>query len=159
MALKSLGADVNAPHKTKDCCDDCRDGKDCCGDSKASGSAAIGGARARGEAAARSSAQKTAAAVQRRYGYSNPSSPGVRVVVKSALQEHASKLASTMPKADRRAFIDGYMSAAEPIVFRTGGSRASGAITKTTGTVMMGAGVAALAGAGVAYLALRPKAQ
>lgn len=166
MALKSLGADVNASRKKKasgrsvarDCCDDCKEGKECCDEKKPSGLSAVGGARARGEYAAKSSAHKVSSAVQRKYGYSDPGSPGVRIVIRSALQEHASKQASKLPAADRRSFIDGYMSAAEPMIFRGSPRRASGAITRTTGAVMAGIGVAALAGAGIAYVALKPRA-
>ena len=76
----------------------------------------------------------------RRYGYDNPNSPGVRVMVRSALANEARRLAGG---SDQSAFVDGYLSQAEAMVFR---SKPSGAVEKSTGMLMLGAGAVILLG-------------
>lgn len=81
----------------------------------------------------------------RRYGYDNPNSPGVRVMVRSALENEGRRLAGGR---DQSAFMDGYMSQAEAIVFRTA---SSGALSRSTGVMMIAAGAAILIGAGITH--------
>jgi hypothetical protein len=105
-----------------------------------------------GEMAAKQTAHKVASSVMRRYGYDNPNSPGVRVVVRDALAQEGRRLAGNR---DQSAFMDGYLSQAEGMVFRTA---SSGAVARSTGITVAAIGAAILIGAGITHWSLN-KAQ
>jgi hypothetical protein len=110
-----------------------------------------------GEVAAERDAARIVVRLQRLYRFDSPSDPGVCMVVQNRLREHAEQLAAKMGGSDtaRGDFVDGFMSAAMTHVFRRPSalqrSSPSGAVTRSTGVVMAGVGVAILAGAGVAH--------
>lgn len=101
-----------------------------------------------GELAAKQTAHKVASSTMRRYGYDDPNAPGVRVLVRDALAKEGRRLAGGR---DQSAFMDGYLSQAEGMVFRT---RSSGAISRSTGAMIAAVGVAVLIGAGITHWGL-----
>ena len=124
----------------------------------------LSSARMEGELAGDRDVERLLVSLSKRYGSFEPSSPGVRVVVRQAIKDSAEKAAKRRYRdaSSVRAFIDGYQSKAEARAFRMAPSGAmgvapSGNPTRVVGIAVAGVGVVTLAAAAVSHFYLRDR--